>query len=93
MRPRLASWMTPVDRDILELLQNQDGRELVLTPGVIEANTDWGRQAVREHLMTLRKEGLVDYEDESRALYRLSERGRNYLEGRLAVEELENREE
>ncbi|MFC7096076.1 hypothetical protein ACFQKD_02065 [Halobaculum marinum] len=43
--------------------------------------------------MTLRKEGLVDYEDESRALYRLSERGRNYLEGRLAVEELENREE
>jgi len=93
MRPDLASWMTPVDRDILELLQNEDGRELVLTPGLIAENTDWGRQTVREHLTTLRNQHLVEYYDESRAIYQLSELGRDYLNGEISVEQLEDHEE
>lgn len=75
MRPPLASWMTPVDRDVLELLSNGDRRDLVLTPSVIAANTDWKRQTVREHLLQLSEHELVEYYDESRALYQLSERG------------------
>lgn len=90
MCPRLASWMTPVDRDILELLENGDRQELVLTPSVVAANTNWERQTVREHLLGLAANGLVEYEDEARALYRLSERGRAYLAGRLDVAALED---
>ncbi len=88
MRPSLAPWMTPVDRDILELLQNEDQRELILTPGVIAANTDWKRQTVREHLLLLSDHDLVEYHDEPRALYRLSERGRSYLRGEVDVDSL-----
>lgn len=91
MRPRLADWMTPVDRDILELLRNEGGpHELVLSPRIIAENTDWSRQTVREHLMTLRSHGLVEYYDETGGIYRLSDRGRAYLQGELAVDNLEN---
>ncbi len=90
MRPRLADWMTPVDRDILELLYNDGGvHELVLSPRIIAENIDWSRQTVREHVMTLRSHGLVEYHDETGGVYRLSDRGRLYLEGDLAADELE----
>lgn len=81
--------MTPVDRDILEMLQNGDERELVLTPGVLAENIDWGRGTVRNHLQKLREHGMVTYYDEERSLYQLSERGREYLAGDLDVAELE----
>jgi predicted ArsR family transcriptional regulator len=89
-RPELASWMTPVDRNILERLRNEGNDELVLTPALISDNSDWGRNAVRKHLMTLREQGLVEYYDEERAVYRLSERGRAWLEGDLPTEDLED---
>jgi predicted transcriptional regulator len=74
-------WLTDVDRDVLELLENADRQELVLTPGVIAANTQWQRQTIREHLRDLSTEGFVEYQDEARALYRISDRGRAYLDG------------
>jgi predicted transcriptional regulator len=80
--------MTPVDRDILGLLENQ-GQELVLTPGLIAANTDWSRQAVREHVLRLQAHGLVEYYDENRSIYQLSDRGRAWLRGDLPTEDLE----
>ena len=92
MEPRLASWMTPVDRDILELLRNPEGRELVLTPALIAENIDWGRGTVRQHLIELREHGLVEYHHEDRSIYRLSERGRDYLSGDLDPAELEEAE-
>ncbi|MEA5387261.1 winged helix-turn-helix domain-containing protein [Haloarculaceae archaeon H-GB11] len=85
--------MTPVDRAILERLENKGNTELVLTPGVIAENTDWSRQAVREHIMELRDHGLVEYYDEDRAIYQLTERARSYLRGDLDVEELESDDE
>ncbi len=85
--------MTPVDRDILELLWNEAGQELVLTPGLIAENTDWKRQTVREHISLLLEYDLVEYHDESRAIYRLSKKGRQYLAGDLDAEELENDED
>ena len=92
MRPSLAQWMTPVDRDILELLRNGGRQELVLTPGVIAANTDWKRQTVREHLLLLADHDLVEYHDERRALYQLSAHGRAYLRGEVSGESLRNTE-
>jgi predicted ArsR family transcriptional regulator len=86
--------MTPVDRDILELLQNKGGmRELVLTPRVIADNTDWSRDTVREHLMILRERGLVEYYDEPGAVHQLTERGRGYLNGEIPPIEFEDDEE
>ncbi|ELY68645.1 ArsR family transcriptional regulator [Natronobacterium gregoryi SP2] len=83
--------MTPVDRDILELLYNKGGaHELVLSPRIIAENTDWSRQTVREHLMSLRTHDLVEYYDETGGIYRLSDRGRAYLEGELDATELED---
>ena len=89
-RSRLAEWMTPVDRDILELLLNEGNRELRLTPGMIAENIDWGDQAVREHMPVLREHGLVEYSDEKRGVYQLSERGRAWLRGNLPSDELED---
>ncbi len=90
MRPRLASWMTPVDRDILELLSNEGGAsELRMTPRVVAANTDWGQDAIRKHLLTLRDHGLLEYHDEDAGIYQISDHGRAYLAGNLDVSELE----
>lgn len=93
MRPRLASWMTPVDRDILELLENGEEPELALNPAMIAENLDWQAQTVREHLVTLRDNGLVEYRDKDRAVHTLSNLGRSYLAGELDVDELEDDEE
>lgn len=90
MRPRLADWMTPVDRDILEILYNEGGsHELVLSPRLIAENIDWSRQTVRDHVMTLRERDLVEYYDETGGIYQLSDRGRSYLEGELDADDLE----
>ncbi|MDB2283052.1 winged helix-turn-helix domain-containing protein [Halorubrum ezzemoulense] len=82
--------MTPVDRDILERLENGDENELVLTPALIAANTDWGHQTIREHVSKLREYGLVEYCEKERGIYRLSDLGREYLAGELDTEELED---
>lgn len=92
MRPPLASWMTPADRAILERLWNEGNEELVLTPALIAENTDYARTTVREHMLELLEKGLVEYYDEERAIYRLTDRGRAYLEGELDSSKLEENE-
>lgn len=89
MYPQLASWMTPVDRDILERLQNEGNRELVLNPASIAANTDWSHQTVREHVSNLRDHDLIEYHNQKRGVYCLSDRGRKYLNGEIDASELE----
>ncbi|WP_440989149.1 ArsR family transcriptional regulator [Haloarchaeobius baliensis] len=82
--------MTPVDRDILELLKNDGGvHELVLNPRHISENIDWNHQTVREHVLALRNHGLIEHHDESKGIYRLSDLGRAYLAGEVDAEELE----
>jgi predicted ArsR family transcriptional regulator len=82
--------MTPIDRDILELLEN-GGDELVFSPAVIAANLDWSHDSIRRHMKGLREQGLVEYYDETRGLYQLSERGRAWLRGDLPTEEIEEK--
>lgn len=88
-RVELASWMTPMDRDILERLWNPGNNELVLSPRLIAENTDWGRDAVRSHMLELLEHNLVEYYDEDSGIYQLSERGRAWLEGDIPAEDLE----
>jgi predicted transcriptional regulator len=65
-------------------------QELILNPGTIEANTDWERQSIRQHILKLLEHGMVEYYDEDRALYQPSDRGRAWLTGHLTTEELED---
>ncbi|AZQ14516.1 ArsR family transcriptional regulator [Halorubrum sp. PV6] len=90
MRPPLASWMTPVDRDILEKLANGDEDELALTPALISVNTDWGHQTIREHVSVLRDHGLIEYYDQERGIYQISNLGRKYLRGEVDPSDLKN---
>jgi DNA-binding IclR family transcriptional regulator len=73
--------MTPVDRDILQLLENGEEPELALNPTMIAENTDWKAQTIREHLVVLRDHDMVQYRDKDRAVHVLSERGRAFLNG------------
>jgi len=82
-RPRV-SWMTQADDRILETLADTD---LILSPRVLEANIDYSRHYLSTRLGKLRDAGLVDRVDEG--LYRITDRGRAYLEGELEAEELE----
>lgn len=89
-RPKLASWMTPMDYDVLRRLQNPGDTELVLTPRTLEANTNWSRSGIEDHLPILMEHGLIEYYDEEKSLYQLSDRGRAWLEGDLPTDALED---
>jgi len=82
MRHR-AEWMNPVDDEILEVLRDEGN----LTPGAVE---DFG-VTVSDHagdrLSVLARYGLV--ERISRGLYRLTDAGAAYLDGRLDAAALE----
>jgi hypothetical protein len=82
MRQR-AEWMNPVDDEILEVLRDEGN----LTPGAVE---DFG-VTVSDHagdrLSVLASHGLV--ERISRGLYRLTDAGHAYLDGRLDAAGLE----
>lgn len=75
--------MNQTDERILELLDDSD---LILTPTVISENLDYERTWVSDRLGVLRDAGLV--ERIARGKYRISEKGRSFLEGDLNADEL-----
>jgi predicted ArsR family transcriptional regulator len=79
-----------MDRDILERLRNEGNDELVLTPALVSENLDWSRNAVRKHMLELRDRGLLEYYDEDRSIYQLSDRGQAWLAGDLPTDDLED---
>lgn len=79
-----------MDHEILRILWNPGGEEYVLTPRLVAENTSWSWTAVRQHLLTLRDHGLVEYYDEDVGIYQLSDRGRAWLNGDLDTEDLED---
>ncbi len=87
MRPRVP-WMTSADNHILEFL---DEKDIVATPQVIAANIDYNRLYVNERIRVLAQNKLVEKDD--KPLYQITERGHQYLEGRLDVDDLPARHE
>jgi predicted transcriptional regulator len=75
--------MTNADDRILEFLRNEGNGDLVANPAVIAVNIDFSPHTVRERVGPLRRCGLVQYHDEDRGLYRITDTGRDYLDGRL----------
>jgi len=80
--------MTSADNRILEFL---DEKDIVATPQVIAANIDYTRQYVNKRIRILAQNELVEKNDEP--LYQITERGRQYLEGELDVDDLPARHE
>lgn len=76
--------MTKADDYILELLADSD---LVLSPAVIAYNIDYTRNYVTGRLSTLTEAGLVVRPDSG--MYRITEKGRDYLVGNLDAGDLE----
>jgi len=83
MRPRV-DWMTQADNQILEFL---DEKDIVATPKVIAANIDYTPQYVNERIPLLSENELV--ENRGKALYQITDRGRQYLTGELDKDDLE----
>lgn len=81
--------MTRADDAILEFLLNEGNQQIISTPAVIEANIDYQISHVRTRLRELESANLVEYHDENRGLYQITDRGRAYLEGELNSEDLE----
>ncbi|WP_076143222.1 helix-turn-helix domain-containing protein [Natrinema saccharevitans] len=76
--------MTQADDRILETLADSD---LILSPRVLSANIDYSRHYLSTRLGKLCDAGLVDRIDEG--LYRITDRGHAYLEGKLEADEIE----
>lgn len=88
-RPRVVG-MTSADDRILEFLRNEGNSALVANPAVIAVNIDFSPHTVRERVGPLRRCGLVEYHDRSRGLYRITDAGRDYLDGRLDDDDIEH---
>jgi len=70
--------MTQADDRLLETLEESG---LILSPRILSVNTDYSRHYVSERLAKLLDADLVEREGDG--LYRITERGREYLAGDL----------
>jgi len=75
--------MTSADNRILEFL---DEKDIVATPHVIAANIDYSKQYVNERIRILDQNDLV--ENKGGGLYRITDWGRQYLNGDLDADDL-----
>ena len=74
-----AEWMMPIDDAILGLFHS---KELILTPTIIAYNIDYSREEVNRRLSELENRGFVIKVE--RGKYRITELGRQYIEGSIS---------
>jgi predicted transcriptional regulator len=84
--------MTRADDAILEFLLNEGNKPINATPAVVQANVNYQISHVRNRLRELHSAGLVDYYDENRGIYQITDKGRAYLAGDLDADDLEDAE-
>ena len=82
MRPRV-DWMTRADDYILEFFEDT---AIVATPHVVAANIDYSRQYVNRRVRRLTEHELLEKVDDG--LYRITDRGEDYLAGDLDADDL-----
>ncbi|SEQ94520.1 helix-turn-helix domain-containing protein [Natrinema salaciae] len=86
MRP-LISWMTKSDPVLLEFFEETG---IAMPPAVVSYNIDGvSHPTVKRRLPVLEDHGLLRKVDDSRGYYRITDRGRAYLEGELDAADLE----
>jgi len=79
--------MTRADDYILELLDNAD---IAANPATISYNIDYDRSYISKRCRILDAAGLVNREDADRAMYRITDLGRRYLDDELTSSEEED---
>lgn len=89
MRRPDVSWLTRADDAILSFLENHPSKPLIATPAVVEANTGYAASTIRARMRLLEAAGLLQYYDEDRAMYELSQLGQGYLDATVDQDELE----
>ena len=80
--------MTRADDAILEFLLNDPNERLNATPAFVELNIEYGISTCRTRIRKLHDAGLVEYHDEERAAYKITDKGEQYLSGQLDAEDL-----
>jgi len=75
--------MTQADDRLLETLEESG---LILSPRILAVNTDYSRHYVSERLAKMLDAKLVERVDNG--LYRITEKGRNYLSGNLEPQDI-----
>lgn len=86
-RPRVK-WMTRADDRILEFLQNEGSRPLNSSPAFVEANINYKISHIRTRMRKLHEAGFVEYYDENRGVYTITDLGCAYLAGEMEEEHL-----
>ncbi|WP_223301757.1 MarR family transcriptional regulator [Haladaptatus sp. R4] len=79
--------MTRADDYILELL---DEAGIAANPSTIGFNIDYDRRYVSQRCRVLSKNSLLERVDEAKAMYQITDKGRQYLAGGLNAGELED---
>ena len=85
MRPR-ADWMTKADDHILELLSEAG---IAANPATIAFNIDYDGGYVAHRCRELAGHDLISRVHETKAMYRITEFGEQYLRGDLSPRDLE----
>lgn len=75
--------MTQADDRILETLEDSG---LILSPRILSVNIDYSRHYVSRRLKKLQESGLVERIDDG--LYKITEKGSDYLTGDLNADDL-----
>jgi len=81
--------MTRADDTILEFLLNKGNEPLNATPTFVEMNVGYKISHIRTRMRKLHSANLIEYHDEDRGSYRITQKGEDYLTGALNAEELE----
>lgn len=81
-----VSWLRPTDRDILLTYRESGG--MWLKPATHSLNLDLGRHHVAQRSLALREADLLERYEEDIAAYRLTDKGRAFLDDELDVEDL-----
>ena len=85
MRPRV-SWMVEADNRILEFFEDH---QIAMPPSVLTYELDYSRPHITTRMKILSNQGLLEDIEEVRGLYRITQRGLDYLHGELEAEDLE----
>jgi DNA-binding MarR family transcriptional regulator len=80
-------WMSPIDYEIILFFDNHD---ILASPKVVSVNIDYDRQYTSKRLSKLEEAGLLV--KESSGLYQLSDLARDFLNGEIDADELDEPE-
>ena len=81
--------MTRGDDRILEFLYNEGNKPIISTPAVISVNTNYSGDYIRKRVQRLRDAELIEYHNEDRAMFQITDRGIDYLNGELELDDFE----